>query len=207
MNGRANYPLQPVTLGRSGAWTHGWAHVRSGALWLDEPSMQDLQDLHDIYGDERSWRHRPHRVHVEPQQTARMIQRSRDRFSSTGLAYWSIREQPGGKVIGWGGCAIPRGRPWWNLTYRIHPDYWGRGYAAQVAHRAMEAAQTLRPTLPILAYTDMENAASIAVLNKLKLRRVLDGSSRSDAREYLVVYLDRDPMPDYLKEISRLLLA
>jgi hypothetical protein len=56
-----------------------------------------------------------------------MVAASARRFARDGLAYWSVRDEPDGPVVGRGGCAVPDEaleadptvRGWWNLYYRF----------------------------------------------------------------------------------------
>ena len=70
-------------------------------------------------------------------------------FERNGLGYWSVREVPGGPVIGRGGCTILTGRTWWNLYYRFATAVHGRGYATEMGLRAIEAARDVEPARPV----------------------------------------------------------
>lgn len=56
------------------------------------------------------------------------------------------------------------------LTYLLHPDLWGLGYATRMAHTAMDRAFGLPGVSTIWAGADVPNAASIAVMERLGMR-------------------------------------
>ena len=87
-----------------------WRHTTTARLWLDLPTEADVDDLHAIHSDPDSWRHFPVGRHTSPAQAAEMVTQSQWQFATHGLGYWSVRDQPGGPVLGRGGCTIPTGR-------------------------------------------------------------------------------------------------
>ena len=110
-----------------------------------------------------------------------------------GLGYWSIREEPGGPIIGCGGCRPVPGRGRWNLYYRFSPDQQGKGYASELARAAVAAANEVDPARPVVAYMLEDNIASWRVAEKIGLTRVWvgpdDGNPDPDAVAFL--YADR----------------
>ena len=56
------------------------------------------------------------------------------------------------------------------LTYLLHPDLWGLGYATRMAHTAMNRAFGTGRVSAIWAGADVPNAASIAVMERLGMR-------------------------------------
>jgi RimJ/RimL family protein N-acetyltransferase len=169
-----------------------WEHVRTQRLVLDAPTDSDLDGLYQLHHDPRSWTHLPHRRHLDPERTRSVIDKARQRFARDRLSYWCVRLKPDGPVIGWGGCSIPSNHPWWNLTYRIAPDHWGRGYASEVVLAGITAATSVRPELPVLAFVMENNPASIRVLERAGLRLHWSGPDRSSPGLTRLVYLDRE---------------
>lgn len=56
------------------------------------------------------------------------------------------------------------------LTYLLHPDLWGLGYATRMAHTVMNHAFGIGRVSAIWAGADVPNAASIAVMERLGMR-------------------------------------
>ena len=62
------------------------------------------------------------------------------------------------------------------LTYLLHPEIWGQGYATRMAHTAMTRAFAARKATSVWAGADVANAASVAVMRNLGMtfRRDVD---------------------------------
>ncbi|GAA5115092.1 hypothetical protein GCM10023339_21580 [Alloalcanivorax gelatiniphagus] len=188
---------------RTGPGTADPRHVRTTRLWLDEPVEADAEALLAIHGDPASWRHLPSGVVTDPEAGRTMVAASRRRFERDGLAYWSVRDAPGGAVVGRGGCAVPdealaadpTGRGWWNLYYRLDQAVLGRGYAAEMGVAALEAAHAVAPERPVLAYLLEHNHASRRTAERLGLRLVWRGpdAGNPDPAAVRLVLLDREP--------------
>ncbi len=53
-----------------------------------------------------------------------------------------------------------RDQPVLNLYYRYAADHWGRGYATAGARHTISWSREHHPTLPVLAYTTLDNIGS-----------------------------------------------
>ncbi|MBN8807761.1 MAG: GNAT family N-acetyltransferase [Sphingomonas sp.] len=60
------------------------------------------------------------------------------------------------------------------LGYTFRRDCWGRGYATEAATALLTWIRATAPKEPIVAFAMVDNAASIAVLTKIGLRREAD---------------------------------
>ena len=180
-----------------------WRHARTARLRLDEPVDADAEALLAIHADPASWRHFPSGRVTDPGAGATMVGASHRRFARDGLAYWSVRDQEGGPVVGRGGCAVPdealdadpTGRGWWNLYYRFDQRVVGRGYATEMGEAALEAAHDVAPERPVLAYLLEHNLGSRRTAEKLGLRLVWRGpdADNPDPDAVRLVFLDREP--------------
>lgn len=171
-----------------------WTHVRTERLRLDRPEQGDLADLHRIHADPESWAHFPQGRHLDLARTQRTLDASEVEWTH-GLGYWCVRESAGGPVIGMSGCAVMGDDPWWNLYYRFDTGVRGRGYAAEVARAALEAAHAVAPDRPVLAYLLEINVASRRTAEKAGLSLAWSGpdAGNDDPDAVRLVYLDREP--------------
>jgi RimJ/RimL family protein N-acetyltransferase len=176
-----------------------WRHVRTERLWLDEPADGDADALFAIHADPASWRHFPSGRVTDRRAGATMVGASRRRFERDGLAYWSVRDEEGGPVVGRGGCMVPDealgGPGWWNLYYRFDQRVVGRGYAAEMGRSAIESANDVAPERPVLAYLLEHNVASRRTAERLGLTLIWRGpdDGNPDPGAVRLVYLDREP--------------
>jgi RimJ/RimL family protein N-acetyltransferase len=176
-----------------------WRHARTDRLWLDEPVESDAEALFAIHSDPASWVHFPSGVLTDPAVGEVMVGASRRRFERDGLAYWSVRDEEDGPVVGRGGCLgpddAPDGRGWWNLYYRFDQRVVGRGYATEMGAVAIEAARDVAPERPVMVYLLEHNVGSRRTAEKLGLRLVWRGPDEGnpDPDAIRLVFLDRDP--------------
>ncbi|WP_244929661.1 GNAT family N-acetyltransferase [Nocardioides sp. W7] len=178
--------------------------MRTQRLWLDVATEGDVDDLHQIHADPQSWVHFPPGRHADRLMSEQMIVNGARQWATHGLGYWSVRDREGGAVVGRGGCAVPPGRPWWNLYYRFDTAVQGRGYATEMARAAIEAAHDVGPELPVLAYLLEHNVASRRTAERLGLGLVWRGpdAGNPDRGAVRLVYVDREPGAELMEAIS-----
>ncbi len=154
--------------------------LRSARLLLSPLSHADVDAVHVIFADERTWRHLPSGRHTDVEQTDTMIERSLASLAEHGCGSWSMRLAeggPDGPVIGVGGVT------WsavgcWNLGYRLAPEAWGKGLATEVARAGIVHARRAEPDAPVTARVLATNPASIRVLDHVGLTQVWRGAPR-----------------------------
>jgi RimJ/RimL family protein N-acetyltransferase len=146
-------------------------------LRLRRPTVEDVPALVAIHTDPRVYRHSP-----EGTPSAEKARRMAVEFINTwrrhGIGFWIVEHA--GRVIGAAGIKPTRlgGRDCWNLYFRLIPEMWGRGLAAEAAHEAIAVADELRPDWPVLVATrpGNENAIGLALRLGLARREDLDHS-------------------------------
>ena len=139
----------------------GWLRVR-------RPVPEDLDVVFAVHGDPRTNLHNPAGPDRDREASAARLQVWLDHWDQHGFGYWVIEllDQPGDarrpRTVGFTGVqhAVWRDQPVLNLYCRYAADYWGRGYAAAGARHAVAWADQHHPTLPVLAYTTVDNLAS-----------------------------------------------
>ncbi|GAA4154981.1 GNAT family N-acetyltransferase [Gryllotalpicola daejeonensis] len=161
-------------------------------LDLFRPTLDDVEQLHEILSDPRVWQHFPSLRPTEPAQTAARVRGWMLGWRAVGLDTWVVRERGSDAIIGYGGCSVLPGGVW-NLGYRLAPASQGRGFATELSRRAIERAERLRPELPVVAYLLEHNLASKAVAEKLGMTPVHRGpdAGNPDPRAIRLVYAFR----------------
>ncbi|MFT2749757.1 GNAT family N-acetyltransferase [Clavibacter sp. Sh2036] len=165
---------------------------RTLRLDLHLPSADDAAEVHAILSDPAVWTHYPSLRVTDPAQTDRFLRTRVEDWERDGLGTWIVRERDADAVVGFGGCGIAHDA-FWNLGYRFTPAVHGRGYATEMAGRAIERARILRPELPVVAYLVAHNRASAAVAERAGLVLVHRGPDpgNPDPAVMRLVYADR----------------
>lgn len=174
-------------------------HVRTDRLRLDVPTIDDLEPLHVVYADPRTWAHSPDDRHVDERTTFVMLAGWLDGWERDGLGPWVVRSLDDGACLGNAGCWLRPGG-WWNLGYGIAPDARRAGLATEASHPALAAAREIRPDAPVLARLLEHNTASKGVAERLGMALVHRGPDEGnpDPGAVRLVYADRDLTPQEL---------
>jgi len=147
--------------------------VETERLVLRRPSTDDLDELHRIHADPRTWLHKPELRHGSRDESTRQLTVWLSHWKERGYGYWTIERE--GLVVGFGGLMLlPRWqgkRDVLNLYYRFDPEHWGNGYATEMARAAVELARRELPDLPVIARIRPGNRESIRVAERTGLER------------------------------------
>lgn len=91
------------------------------------------------------------------------------------IGRWAVIEKSSGEFAGWSGLKLVK-ESWNNHThyydvgYRLHPGYWGKGYATESAMAALEYGFNTMCLPEIIGTANVENKASRRVLEKCGLK-------------------------------------
>lgn len=153
----------------------------------------DLDALHRLTSDPVYSDHVPGGLQETPENTRAWIERFRGRWDAVGLSYWTVRLRATGEVIGVGGAECRPG--FWNLFYLVDADFWGNGYATELARAAQRAAGAVDPDLPVVAWIHEDNVASQAVARRLGLKDYGLLEAFHWKGEPMHCWADREPAP------------
>ncbi len=95
-------------------------------------------------------------------------------YQDNGIGRWAVIEKSSGNFIGWSGLKFEKETEnslptYYDLGYRLNPDYWGKGYATESAKAALEYGFTELKLNEIIGKAHIENKASQHVLQKCGL--------------------------------------
>ena len=139
-------------------------------LYLRRLVLDDVPAVVAIESDPRTNQHRPGGA-PSPEESAKTVHEFVRGWGENGVGYWVVEH--GGEVVGVVGVRpfVYSGRDCWNLYYRLSPEAWGKGFAAEAASEAVAVAATLKPEWPVVARTRPTNVASGRVAEKVGLQR------------------------------------
>jgi RimJ/RimL family protein N-acetyltransferase len=143
--------------------------VRTGRLVLTPVAADDIDDLVTLYADPvvAQWTGPWDRVAVEAWAADVSA-----RWAADGVGKWMARHRADRSLVGRGGFSRIDldGEPVLELGWVVRDALTGRGYATELGKAAVEWAGQHHPTLPIVAFTEVHNRASRAVMERLEMR-------------------------------------
>ena len=172
---------------------------------LEPLSGKHLDEVFSLYSDPRVWTHLPSGRHTDPARSMVVIERSEASAAAAGLSEWAVRDVATGRLAGTAGVNLTDLGAW-NLGYRFHPDFQGRGLAASVCRIAIDAARTTLPDVPVVARILDTNPASIRVAERLGLALAWQGASASTDGSTAArrIYADRPLTRELLERVIAL---
>ncbi|MET1020270.1 MAG: GNAT family N-acetyltransferase [Microterricola sp.] len=185
-------------------------HAVTPRLDLSPLTLDDVDDVFEVYSNPDTWTHMPEGRYTSPEQARDLIIRSLASLDQWGLGEWGVRigadaaepDLPEGTFIGAAGMKMSPGGVW-NLGYRLSPTSWGRGFAHEAARAAVAAAAEAAPEVPVTARVLANNPASIRVIERLGLELLWEGhvaasvpGTDGEQPPLRRVYTDRELSPE-----------
>ena len=143
--------------------------VLTPRLELRPVGTQDVDDLVLLYGDPlvAFWTGPWTRTTVAAWADAMV-----ERWADDGVGKWMAHERSDGTLVGRGGFSRIDldGETVLELGWVVRDALAGRGYATEIGRAALQWAATFVPDLPVVAFTEVHNRASQAVMRHLRMR-------------------------------------
>ena len=143
--------------------------IRTPRLILRSARPDDLDAMHAVLSDPRAtrWWSTP------PHETLEQTRLWMDAMIANGPDHPDFVIELDGRVIGKAGFYVMP-----DIGYILHPDTWGRGFAAEAATAVIDHVFAAHDVETLTADVDPENAASIRLLERLGF--MLTGSGNSN---------------------------
>lgn len=105
---------------------------------------------------------------------AAWVQEMTRRWATDRVGKWLARDRSDGSLVGRGGFTRFEldGESVLELGWAVRDSRTGRGYATEIGRAALLWRATFVPDLPVIAFTEVHNLASRAVMRHLGLRYV-----------------------------------
>jgi RimJ/RimL family protein N-acetyltransferase len=143
--------------------------VLTSRLILTPVAVDDVDDLLVLYGDPHVafWTGPWDRGSVEA-----WTQGMAGRWAEDGVGKWMARSREDGSLVGRGGFSRVdlEGEAVLELGWAVRDALTGRGYATEIGRAALAWAREHEPGSPVVAFTEVHNEKSQAVMRRLGLR-------------------------------------
>lgn len=111
------------------------------------------------------------------QQAREYIELIRQQYIDFGIGRWAVIEKKSNLLIGWSGLkffntSLNNHINFYELGYRLIPDFWGKGYATESAKAWVDYGFTTFDTNEIIGITDILNYDSKKTLKKAGLQYI-----------------------------------
>ncbi|MGO4567787.1 GNAT family N-acetyltransferase [Rhizobium sp. 2YAF20] len=138
--------------------------LRTGRLLLRPPAEEDRQFLTDLFSHLELVAHRPDPRPDSPEESAARLARDIGHWNDHGFGRWAVEVD--GKLIGFGGVTVSKDFEGLNLSYHLHPESWGHGYATELVNTALAFSFNDLQAIRVIGLVRTANAASKRVLEK-----------------------------------------
>lgn len=93
------------------------------------------------------------------------------RWARDGVGKWMAHDRSDGILVGRGGLSrtVLGGETVLEVGWVVRDELTGRGYAWEIGRAALDWAATFFPELPVVAFTEIHNHASLAVMRRIGL--------------------------------------
>ena len=143
--------------------------VKTPRLMLTPVGSEDVSDLVLLYGDPNVafWTGPWSRKGVEA-----WTHNMAARWSTDGVGKWMARDREDGSLVGRGGFTRFNldGEVVLELGWVVRDALTGRGYATEIGRAALAWADEYQAGTPVIAFTEVHNHASQAVMRRLEMR-------------------------------------
>lgn len=135
-------------------------------------AVGDLHGMYEMDKDPEVHRYVGKKPVTAIEQSGEMIAAIHQQYREFGIGRWAVEDKDTGKFVGWTGFKFIRGpvngrANYLDFGYRFVKRAWGKGYATETGRASLRYGIEKLRFKDIIATTDVNNAASRHVLEKL----------------------------------------
>ncbi len=152
-------------------------HIETERLILREFRETDVEDFFEMDSNPEVHKYLGNNPVKTIEQAREVIATIRQQYLDNGIGRWVTIEKSSGRFIGWSGLKFIREEEnnhinFYDVGYRLHPKYWGKGYATESCKAALEFGFGTMNLNEIIGIANEENKASRRALEKCGLKFV-----------------------------------
>jgi len=156
-------------------------------LKLVEVTDRDFDLIFLLTGNEKVMKFFPKVLSYE--ETQQMVQTILHQYTEYGYCFWKVLLKPGDQFVGIAGLLHQEidNEPETEISYRMLPEHWKKGYATEAAKACKQYAETKLGKKRLLSLIHPQNDASIRVAKKLGAKKT-NSVFFLGAEHYVYVY-------------------
>lgn len=144
-------------------------------LILRDFHKSDAEDLFEIDSNPEVHKYLGNNPVKHIDQIREVINSVQMQYQQNGIGRWAVVEKNSGKFIGWSGLKFIQDMKnnhinFYDVGYRLHPDYWGKGYATESGRASLKFGFEVLDLTEVWGSCHEENIASRKSLEKCGLR-------------------------------------
>ena len=130
---------------------------------FSKPNLADYEDLLSLYTNKSV------RKYLGGPVTKAKFDEKFEGFFSTKSpeCYWIVREKDTNQFIGMVYITIHHDKVHYEISYQLHPEFWGKGYGSETVQKTIDYAFQELKLKELYAETQKKNLKSIKLLKKL----------------------------------------
>ncbi|EJT04793.1 GNAT family N-acetyltransferase [Rhizobium sp. CCGE 510] len=137
---------------------------RTARLLLRAPALTDILFLTELFSQPELVAHRPVPRPDSPEESAARLARDIGHWNDHGFGRWAVEAD--GALIGFGGVTVSKEFVGLNLSYHLHPESWGQGYATELVRETLTFAFDDLRAERVIGLVRPINVASKRILEK-----------------------------------------
>ena len=150
-------------------------YFETECLILRDFHKSDAEDLFEIDSNPEVHKYLGNNPVKHIDQILEVINSVQMQYQQNGIGRWSTIEKSSGKFIGWSGLKYVsesqiNQTSYYDVGYRFHPDYWGKGYATESGRASLKFGFEVLDLTEVRGSCHEENIASRKSLEKCGLR-------------------------------------
>jgi RimJ/RimL family protein N-acetyltransferase len=138
--------------------------------WLD----RDIEPFVAMCQDERVMEFFP--SILQPEETLASIERQKTHIVEHGFGFFAVDELSTSRFMGFIGIVHPRFESYFTpcveIGWRLHSDFWGKGYATEGAKKCLEYGFETLKIPEIYSFTTLSNKRSERVMQKIGMTQI-----------------------------------
>ena len=169
-------------------------NIETDRLLLSKPVQEDFNRYYEIHSDPETNLFNPHGP-MDLSTARAAFNAIITHWENNGFGTWCLCEKEhSGFIIGFGGLdyRLYGDDMRLNLGYRFDKNYWGKGYATELASSAIEFGLGILNKLQIFAIVRPGHLASVNVLEKCKMKLIGELNDVPPASKSLVFMIEKN---------------